>query len=162
LQADEATIVDIPDEVIMQSLPFQMPTNEGGETPAAKGWITTFFGIADDFKKGAPPAQAAASLQLRGVPLARVAAQLGVADATLWAQGEQQCSVWNARYATHRHSKQPMIVSLTYDHHLLPHAYRLFPVASTPEESLRLSLAMLASLAQSDGAQRHAGFTTSP
>lgn len=92
--------MQIPGDLVMQTLPCQLPAADAA-MPPTKGWITSFFGIGDDFKKtAATPALAAASLQLRGVPLGTVAAQLGLADATtLWPPGEQYCSVWNARYA---------------------------------------------------------------
>jgi hypothetical protein len=156
LQADEATEVHIPGDLIMQTLPCQLPAADAATQPT-KGWITSFFGINDDFKKtAATPAQAAASLQLRGVPLGTVAAQLGLADATtLWPPGEQHCSVWNARYAP----SFPTHEARTKRCGRVIHDDRVFPVASTPEESLRLSLAVLASLVQPDRTRLVVGAT---
>lgn len=79
----------------MQTLPIKIPDAE--QTAERKQrWVTSFFGITDDFKK-AVPKQEASSLLIRGVPLGQVASCLGIQLSDLWPSNEQGCSIWNAR-----------------------------------------------------------------
>ncbi len=107
--------VRIPDGIIMQTLPVNLQPQVGSSSSVpSQGWVTSFFGVDDDFKQTVPSVSLLSEISLRGVSMDKIL--LRGSPETIFKRGETKFGLWNAK---------------------------IFPFAETPQQSLKLSLEVL-------------------